>query len=161
MQVSVVSPPAASEANLRPTRILDYASERVQAVVRRLKTSDAAGRDFLHAGYRLLREEVRPVYTVDELQPTSRTLAKGKGSCSQRFACLESLARAVGIATQVRGLWVAGRFWNARFRLTKSFIPSRVLLAWPQFYLDEAWVSVEGLFESPERLAERNPHGFA
>ncbi len=150
-----------SESNLRPTRILDFENERVQAVVRQLEIPGAAPRDFLYAGYQLLRQEVRPIYTVDELQPTSHTLAKGQGSCSQRFACLESVARAAGIPTQVRGLWIAGRFWNPRFELTKSFIPSRILLVLPQFYLDEAWVSVEELFDSTTRLAERNPHGFA
>ena len=61
-----------SEGNLRPTAILDYPSAEVRAVVRRLKT-DAAPCEFLHARYHLLRREVRPVYTVDELQPTSRT----------------------------------------------------------------------------------------
>lgn len=156
-----MSSPLVTDANLRATRILDFRSERVQEVVQQLKTSNAPPRGYLHAGYQLLREKVRPIYTVDELQPTSRTLTKSQGSCSQRFACLESIARAVGIATQVRGLWIAGRFWNPRFRLTKSFIPSQILLAWPQFYLDEVWVSVEELFESPERLAERNPGGFA
>jgi len=146
--------------NLRPTRLLDYASDRVQAAIRRVPTPIEASRTYLQAGYLLLREEVRPVYTVDELQPTSVTLAKGRGSCSQRFACLESLARAAGIGTRVRGLWMAGRFWNPRFPFTASFIPSRILLAWPQFHLDGDWIGVEALFDSPARLAERNPRAF-
>jgi hypothetical protein len=160
MRRSEVSSSDVTEANLRSTAILDYPSEPVQALVQQLK-ADAAPRDILHAGYQLLREEVRPVYTIDELQPTSRTLAKGNGSCSQRFACLESIARAAGIGTRVRGLWIAGKFWNPRFRFTKPFIPSQILLAWPQFYLEGGWVSVEELFESSERLSERNPSGFA
>jgi hypothetical protein len=160
MQLSDPSSSGVSEANLRATRILDHSGEAVRAMVWRVETTNATRRTYLQAGYRLLREEVRPVYTVDELQATSVTLAKGKGSCSQRFACLESVARAGGIATRVRGLWIAGRFWNPRFRWTRAFIPSRILLAWPQFYLDGRWVSVEELFESPLRLAERNPRGF-
>lgn len=150
-----------SEGNLRPTRILDHTSRRIQALVQRVKASCTAPRAYLQAGHRLLREEVRPVYTVDELQPTSVTLAKSRGSCSQRFACLESIARAAGIGTRVRGLWIAGSFWSPRFRFTRPFIPSRILLAWPQFYLEESWVSVEELFDSPGCLAERNPRGFA
>ena len=126
MQRSDVSSSPVSEANLRSTAILDFTGARVQGVVGRLGR-DVAAREFLRAGYQLLREQVRAVYSVDELQPTSRTLAKGAGSCSQRFACLESIARAAGIATRVHGLWIAGRFWNPRFRLTKSFIPSRIL----------------------------------
>jgi hypothetical protein len=156
-----MSSPRVSEGNLRPTSILDHEHQHVRALVRRVKTSSPASRAYLQAGYQVLREAVCPVYTVDELQPTSVTLAKGRGSCSQRFACLESMARAAGIGTRVRGLWVAGRFWNRRFRVAMPFIPLRVLLAWPQFHLDGAWVSVEELFESPASLAERNPRGFA
>ena len=146
--------------NLRPTRILDFTSDRVQAFVRQLHAPSADGRAYLQACHQLLRDAVRPIYTVDELQPTSITLAKGRGSCSQRFACLESCARAAGIATRVRGLWVTGRFWNRRFPFTRAFIPARILLAWPQFHLQGAWVGVEGLFDSPARLAERNPLAF-
>jgi transglutaminase-like putative cysteine protease len=146
--------------NLRPTRILDFMSDRVQAIVRRVQAPPADGRAYLQTCHRLLRDAVRPIYTVDELQPTSVTLAKGRGSCSQRFASLEACARAAGIATRVHGLWVKGRFWNPRFRCTKAFIPSRILLAWPQFHLHGAWVGVESLFDSPTRLAAQNPGAF-
>lgn len=161
MQRSDPSSSSISDGNLRPTRILDYTSDRVQAVVRRVNPPVDAARDFLQAGYLLLRNELRPVYTADELQPTSVTLSQGRGSCSQRFACLESLARAAGIATRVRGLWITGRFWNPRFRLAASFIPTQILLAWPQFHLEGAWIGVEELFDSAARLAARSPRAFA
>jgi hypothetical protein len=151
---------AVTPGNLRPTRILDHASERVQGVVRRVSRPAATSREYLQAAYQLLRDLVRPVYTVDELQATSATFAKGRGSCSQRFACLESLARAAGIGTRVRGLWVAGAFWNRRFRLAAPFIPARILLAWPDFHLDGAWTGVESLFDAPVRIAARNPLPF-
>ncbi len=161
LERSDVSASGISVENLRPTRILDHASEPVRAIVRRMRKPKEASRDYLQAAYLLLRDEVRPIYTVDELQPTSVTISKGRGSCSQRFACLESLARAAGIGTRVHGLWVAGRFWNPRFRFTAPFIPSRILLAWPQFHLDGTWIGVEELFASPSRLASRNPQAFA
>ncbi len=155
-----MSSPQVGQGNLRTTPILDYEHQNVRTLVSRVKASSMASREYLRAGHQIIREAVCPVYTVDELQPTSVTLSKGRGSCSQRFACLESIARAVGIGTRVRGLWVAGRFWNPRFRVTRPFIPSRVLLAWPQFYLDAAWVGVEELFDSTACLAARNPRGF-
>lgn len=163
MRRSETLPPDSSQvsaATVSPTAILDYRSGPVQAIVRRFESVSATPLAYLQTGYHYLREQVRPAYTVDELQPTSLTLIKCKGSCSQRFACLESLARAVGIATRVHGLWIAGKFWDPRFTLTKWFIPSRILLAWPQFCFEEQWVSVEELFGSTQRLAEQNPHGF-
>lgn len=93
--------------------------------------------------------------------PTSATIAKGKGSYSQRFACLEPLARAQGIATRVRGLWIAGRFWAPRFPFTRLFIPKRILLAWPQFQVGGEWLGVETLFGALTVLPDQAPRGFA
>lgn len=152
---------SAGEAHLCPTAILDYRSPGLQAVLERLEGSAATPLGLLQAAHRLLSTQIAPTYTVDELQPASATLAKGKGSCSQRFACLESLARGLGIPTRARGLWIAGKFWAPRFPIARIFIPRRILLIWPQFHLDGRWLSVENLFGSLESLAQRNPAAFA
>ncbi len=120
-----------------------------------------SGLEYLQWCHRFLCTEVAPVYTVDELQPASVTLKKRKGSCSQRFACLEALARAHAMPTRVRALWIAGEFWAPRFRIMRFFIPRRILLAWPQFYIDEAWLSVETLFGPLPSLAAKSPLAFA
>jgi len=151
---------ASTDANLRPTAILDYRSPPIQAIVARLERRETSPLARLQSAYQILRDEIGPIYTVNDLQPTSATILKCQGSCSQRFACLESVARAIGTPTRVRGLWVAGRLWNPRFKFTKSFIPSRILLAWPQFHLDGCWISVEELFGPSEQLAQENPGGF-
>lgn len=101
-----------------------------------------------------------PVYSGDERQPASKTLRGRKGSCSQRMACLEAVCRAAGIPTRVRALHVEGSFWYPRFRFTRSFIPRRILLVWPQFLLEGAWVGFEELHSSIERLAQISP-GFS
>lgn len=148
-----------TEGNLRPTAICDCDGEVVQAVVRQLEysRSDLA---YLQAAHRFLCTCVTGVYTLDECQPASRTLLKRKGSCSQRFACLEALARARTIATRVRGLWIDGRFWAPRFRLTRPLIPRQILLAWPQFYVNDAWLGAESLFGPVESLAQANSARF-
>lgn len=109
----------------------------------------------------ILLEFVKPIYTVNELQPASHTLRKRMGSCSQRMACLEALSRAAGIATRSRALRVSGRFWYPRFRGLSMFIPRSILLVWPQFYFDGAWVDFDELYGSPEDLARRADHGFS
>lgn len=150
-----------TEGNIRPTAILDYLSERLQTVRRRLGGDSAKPIDYLRACHGLIVSEVKGVYSVDELRPASVTLTKAKGSCSQRFACLEAAARANGIATRVRGLWIAGRFWAPRFPLVRVFIPTRILLALPQFFIDGRWLDVEELYGPSAKLAERNPSAFA
>jgi len=144
-----------------PTAILDIRSERFQSAFLRAGIGAEDALDFLRTSHAWIRAEVAPVYTVEEQQPVSITLSKGKGSCSQRLACLEAFARAHSIATRVRGLWVDGRFWAPRFPFSHRFIPSRMLLALPQFLVKHEWLDVEELFGTTEALARRQPGGFS
>ncbi|MET9340837.1 hypothetical protein [Nonomuraea sp. NPDC003804] len=97
---------------LATTSVLDWAHPQVARLAAEVQESDP--RTALIAAHRLIAARLRPVYALDEFQPVSVTLALGKGSCSQRLAVLEAVARARGIATRVRGLQVDGRFWAAR-----------------------------------------------
>src|SRR5208282_576913 len=120
-------------ANLKATAILDVNCDEVRNLAESLIQSERTDRTLLQRAHQRLSQIVRPVYTVDEWQPVSKTLQKKRGSCSQRMACLEAVARAAGIPTRVRALHVKGSFWYPRFRFTRMFIPKRILLVWPQF----------------------------
>lgn len=155
----MITAPNAPAPNLVLTPILDYEHPAVQAVVATFRTMQPP-RAQLQAAHRHLATTIGPVYTVDDVQPVSVTLQKGRGSCSQRMACLEAIARANGIGTRVRALWVDGRFWYPRFRLSRPFIPRRILLTWPQFWLDGAWVDFDELYAPTADLLARADHGF-
>lgn len=148
-------------ANLAATAILDFEHPRVRALANELGAGDPSPREYARRAHRAISERVRPVYTVDELQPVSATLAKGRGACSQRLACVEALARARGVGTRVRALRVDGRFWAPRFGPMRVFIPGRILLAWPQLWLDGGWVDVDELHASTADLVARGDGGFA
>ncbi|BBC35677.1 hypothetical protein SGFS_069710 [Streptomyces graminofaciens] len=129
----------------RATAILDHGHPLVSAIAARVQ-NEATPREALRAAHAVIAREVRPVYSVEDLRRVSRTLRLGRGSCSQRMAALEAVARAVGVRTRVRGLIVDGTFWYPRFPRLKPFVPEQVLLAWPEFRLDRAWVPVGELF---------------
>ncbi|GAA4935814.1 transglutaminase domain-containing protein [Streptomyces coeruleoprunus] len=157
--------PAAEEpGSCAATPILDLHHPRVTDLVaeaRRLAGRDDA-RSVLAAAHRLIVRRVRPVYAMNDTQPVSRTLARGRGSCSQRLAVLEAVARALGVPTRVRGLVVDGSFWYPRFPRVRFLVPRDVVLAWPEFHLpgDAGWVGASELFGSLETLASRSPAGF-
>jgi hypothetical protein len=157
--------------NLEPTPILDYDAPAIAQLAASLRAAtdvdasantravagagsvagagaNAGGSEerYLQAAHAAISERIRPIYTIKERQPVSQTMARRCGSCSQRLACLEAVARRGGIGTRVRALWVAGRFWNSRFPLTRAFIPDRVLLGWPQFRVDGEWRGIEDIF---------------
>jgi hypothetical protein len=105
--------------------------------------------------HRWISEEVRPVYSVEEARPVSQVLRLGRGSCSQRMAVLEAVARAWGVPSRVRGLVVDGTFWYPRFPRLRRLVPDQVVLAWPEFRVDGApeadhaaapWLPVSELF---------------
>ncbi|MFC0114352.1 transglutaminase domain-containing protein [Kibdelosporangium aridum] len=141
-----------ADGDLAVTRVVDWDHPRVNALVSRVPASKPL--DLLRSAHQLIASTVRPVYALNDTQPVSRTLQRGRGSCSQRLAVLEAVARAYGIPTRVRGLVVDGRFWYPRFRRFRYAVPSQVVLAWPEFYVDETWLGAAELFGSlPSRSA--------
>ncbi len=133
------------QSNLERTAILDYDREEVKNIVRLVGAGGQADRAWLVAAHAHLAQALRPVYSVNEWQPASATIRKARGSCSQRMACLEAVGRAAGIPSRVRALRVKGSFWYPRFRLVRGFIPRSILLLWPQFFLEKAWVDFDEL----------------
>jgi hypothetical protein len=162
-QVSAYQAPATGGVVAIPT--LDWGAPVVLALLGELRAAGPSddGRTLLVRAHRLIASRVRPVYALDDAQPASRTLARGRGSCSQRLAVLEAVARAAGIPTRVRGLLVDGRFWYPRFKRLRFAVPTAVLLAWPEFLLEGEWVSASELFGPPGSLSGSsgftNTHG--
>lgn len=132
-----------------PTSILDFESPAISRLVdRSQELAQTAERvAVLKAAHSIIRDEVRAVYALEESTPTSRTLSRGFGSCSQRLAILESSARAIGVPTRVRALLIDRSFWYPRFPLTRFLLPDQILLAWPEFNI-HGWTPASELFGS-------------
>lgn len=129
------------------TAILDYDAPEMTRMIDRAR-DDARSSDpvsVLGAAHAIIRQEVRAVYSVEERTPASQTLLRGFGSCSQRLAILESVARAIGVPTRVRALSIDRAFWYPRFPHLTAVLPDRILLAWPEFRIDE-WHAASELF---------------
>lgn len=136
----------------RATAILDTASGPVEALIAE-HTDAPTQREFLRAVHADIASTVRAVYAMEDLQPASFTLRRGRGSCSQRLAVLEAAARGKGISTRVRGIAVDGSFWYPRFPKLKTLVPDRVILAWPEFRIDGTWVPVSELYGTLGEMA--------
>jgi transglutaminase-like putative cysteine protease len=151
--------------SVAPTRILDWRHPRVRDLLDELRhtqrrEADVSDAALLRAVHRLVSDRIRPVYAVDDTQPVSRTLRLGRGSCSQRLAIVEAIARAAGIPTRVRGFVVAGEFWYPRFPRLRRLVPDRVVLAWPEFWLGGRWLEVAELFGTLPELSANAGGGF-
>lgn len=151
---------APAPENLKATDILDIGHAEVQMLAKEIIQQQLPNRIRIQKAHLLLVSMLRPVYSVNELQPVSKTLARRRGSCSQRMACLEAVARAVGVPTRVRAIYVSGKFWYPRFRFLRVFIPKRMLLVWPQFFLDGTWLDFDELHAPMTQLAASATHGF-
>jgi len=160
-----------------PTRILDWRHPQVTSLLQQIDTTADAGAAMapdrrtadLRRAHQVIAAAVRPVYSVQDERPVSEVLRRGRGSCSQRLAVLEAVARASGVATRVRGLLVDGAFWYPRFPRLRRIVPDQVLLAWPEFRLDalsptahaaDSWLTVSELFGSLDELSDGRGGGF-
>jgi hypothetical protein len=141
-------PSAEVRGSTRATAILDHDAPRIRTLAQRVE-SEATPLDALRAAHRIIARDVRPVYSVEDRRRVSRTLRLGRGSCSQRMAALEAVARAVRVRARVRGLLVDGAFWYPRFPRLKPFVPEEAPPAWPEFRINGAWIPIGELFTAP------------
>jgi transglutaminase superfamily protein len=148
------------DPHLVATAILDYEHAEVAALLAGLGPPSPSPRAQLQALHRRLTDIMAAVYSIDEMLPVSRILCLRRGSCSQRLACLEALARACGIPTRVRALWLDRSFWFFRLPLLRPVLPKRTLLPWPQFRVDGEWQDFDELYDSVPRLARMATHPF-
>ena len=146
--------------NVAATAILDFSDVEMQRLASEFtRTVEGESLRLRHA-HRHLALMLRPVYSVDESRAASVTLRERKGSCSQRMACLEAIARALGIPTRVRALRVNGSFWYPRFPLWRALIPRSILLIWPQFFLERSWIDFDEIHGPITHLAAASASGF-
>lgn len=141
---------SAGHGSVGATSILDHESPVIRQLVARAQglTYSADALTVLQSVHAIIRDDVRAVYALEETTPSSVTLARGFGSCSQRLAIFESAARAIGVATRVRALLIDRSFWYPRFPHIGFALPNRILLAWPEFRIEESWRSASELFGS-------------
>jgi len=168
---------ATAAGSTAPTPILDWRYPHVAALLRDVGRPADQGDDAgpgeriaaLRRAHRWIAEGVRPVYSVQDERPVSEVLRRRRGSCSQRLAVLESVARASGVATRVRGLLVDGRFWYPRFPRVHRLVPHQVVLAWPEFRLEglpaadhpgAPWLTVSELFADTHEPGGESAGGF-
>jgi hypothetical protein len=161
--MSAASPQAGpNERNRAATRILDYQHPDVQALAARLRSGNATPRQLVQAAHTFLMTGMRAVYSIDDSRPVSETVRRNDGSCAQRMALVEALARAYGVATRVRALWLDKKFWFFRLPKLAKRLPERTLMPWPQFYLEGQWVDFDELYGSIAEMAGRSKtqHAF-
>jgi len=153
---------AVNPNNLAATAIYDLQSPEVRSLAAKLRASCPDDRLYLQAAHAHLSDtNMLTVYSIDDEQPASVTLRENKGACAQRMAALEALARAAGIATRVRALWLAKAFWFGRLPLLRWVLPDAVLYTWPQFRLGGNWVDFDELYAPMEALVARASGRFS
>lgn len=137
----------AEPGSVAATAVLDHGTPEVARLVARAQESARSLEELavMEAAHAIIRDEVRAVYALAETTPASRVLTRGFGSCSQRLAILESVARAIGVPTRVRALAIDRSFWYPRFPRIRFALPDHILLAWPEFQIEQ-WRPASELF---------------
>lgn len=146
------SDPDLYRANLEETPTLDYGSLSLVGLPDDISHRGVDSRRRARMIHEYVAETTTPLYSLAETRPASVTERKGAGSCSQRFALVEAIARRVGIPTRVEGLAIRGTFWAPRFPELRFLLPRGVVIAWPEFLTADGWLPIDEL--SAERGRE-------
>jgi hypothetical protein len=147
------------DPTLQATPILNYDHPAVQQLVSTLGEGQPLPRAFVQRAHQHLSDVMRPIYSVAETQPVTQTMTLNGGSCSQRMACLEALARGYGIRTRVQALWLKKDFWKERLPLLIPILP-KTLMPWPQFWLEDRWVDFDEIYGTIADLGAHVTHPF-
>ena len=113
------SDPDMYRGNLEETPTLDYGNLSLVGLPDDISRRGVDSRRRARMIHEYVARTTTPLYSLTETRPASVTERKGAGSCSQRFALVEAIARRVGIPTRVEGLAIRGTFWA---RDSRSFV---------------------------------------
>ena len=148
------SDPDMYRGNLEETPTLDYGNLSLVGLPDDISRRGVDSRRRARMIHEYVARTTTPLYSLTETRPASVTERKGAGSCSQRFALVEAIARRVGIPTRVEGLAIRGTFWAPRFPELRCLLPRGVIIAWPEFLTTDGWLPID------ELSAERGPEEF-
>jgi hypothetical protein len=130
---------------LRETRLLDYASPAIAALVREhgwLRLDEEAR---IRAVYEFVRDGIAFGYNKADDLPASQVLADGYGQCNTKGTLFMALLRALGIPCRLHGFTIDKRL--QRGAVTGIFYvlaPREILHSWIEVRLHERWLNLEG-----------------
>jgi len=130
---------------LRETRLLDYASPAIAALIHDRGWLRLEGEARIRAAYEFVRDGIAFGYNTADNLPASQVLADGYGQCNTKGTLFMALLRALGIPCRLHGFTIDKRLQHGA--VTGVFYllaPREILHSWIEVHLIGRWINFEG-----------------
>lgn len=132
-------------AFLAETRLLDFGSSTIRALVAGRGWNALGPFDRIGAAYGFVRNEIAFGYNRADNIAASEVLRDGFGQCNTKGTLLMALLRALGIPCRLHGFTIhKGLQRGVVPELVYGIAPNDILHSWVEVYLDGWWIELEG-----------------
>ncbi len=143
-----------SEADERPdirrhletTRMLDFNTEAIRALVSKQGWQQLPERERVGAIYGFVRDRIPFGYNAGDGLPSSHVLSDGYGQCNTKTTLLMSLLRACGIPCRFHGATIDKRLQKGVVTgLFYALAPRDIIHSWAEVWFEGRWTTLEGV----------------
>ena len=130
---------------LRETRLLDFASPPIAALIDDRGWRRLEGEARIRAAYEFVRDDIAFGYNTADDLPASRVLADGYGQCNTKGTLFMALLRALGVPCRLHGFTIDKRLQRGAVTgLFYLLAPRQLLHSWVEVELNGRWLNLEG-----------------
>lgn len=131
---------------LEPTKMLNYKSQRLQALIKNRKWSELDEYDKINSVYDFVQNEILFGYNREDTLTADQVLIDRYGQCNTKATLLMALLRGVGIPCRLHGFEVSKEFQRgATTALISFFAPQYIIHTWAEVYYNNQWLALEGV----------------
>lgn len=143
------------EKLLQETKMLDYHSLSVQALIQQRKWRELDEFHKIKEIYNFVRDEIKFGYNVDDSIPASQVLKDGYGQCNTKGTLFMALLRSVGIPCRIHGFTIDKKLQKgAMTGFVYSSAPQNIFHSWVEVFYQSRWYELEAFILDTEYLTK-------
>lgn len=139
---------------LESTRMLNYDSEMIKALIGRRKWSELDEFYKIKEVYDFVQNEILFGYNSSDLLTAEEVLKDGYGQCNTKATLLMTLLRGVGIPCRLHGFEVSKYFQRgATNAIISALAPETIVHTWAEVFYENKWLALEGVITDRKYVA--------
>lgn len=143
------------EILLRETKMLDYNSPSIQAVIKQKEWGKLDEFDRIKEIYNYVRDEIEFGYNTDDSISASQVLKDGYGQCNTKGTLFMALLRGVGVACRVHGFTIDKKLQKgAMTGFVYRCAPNNIFHSWVEVLYQGTWYELEAFILDTEYLTK-------
>ncbi len=137
------------------TKLLDYTSPSLSALITENGWPDLPLYDRIGAVYTFVRDEIKFGYNIDDAIPASKVLSDGYGQCNTKATLLMALLRGVGVPSRLHGFTIHKNLQRGVVPpIAFPIAPESIVHSWVEIEFEGQWINLEGFILDKDYLTK-------